>query len=90
MTLAATAPTTNGSESLATDISGIVGPSHALDPEDERDGHPLVGKCPATARLQTVAAAGHLPTSYRRKISSHLAPGRTTGAQAAASCDAAR
>ena len=44
MMLAATAPTTNESESLATDISGIVDPSQALDPEDERDGHPLVGK----------------------------------------------
>ena len=81
MMLAATAPTTNESESLATDISGIVDPSQALDPEDERDGHPLVGKWPATARLQTVAAAGHLPTSYQRKLSSHLAPGRTTDPQ---------
>jgi len=90
MTLAAAAPTTNGSESLATDISGIVGPSHALDPEDERDGHRLVGKWPATARLQTVAAAGHLPTSYRRKPRSHIAPGRPPGMQATASCDVAR
>ena len=88
MTLAATAPTTDGSESLATDIYGIVGPSHALDPED--DEHQLVGKRPAAARLQTVAAAGHLPTSYRRKPRSHIAPGRTTGMQAAASCDVAR
>jgi len=33
---------------------------------------------------------GPLATSYRRKISSHLAPGRTTGVQAASSCDVAR
>ena len=90
MTLAATAPTTDGSESLATDISGIVGPSHALDPEDERDGHRLVGKWPAAARLQTVAAAGPLPTRYRRKPGSHIAPGRTTGMKPAASCNVAR
>ncbi len=50
MTLAAAAPTTNGSESLATDISGIAGPSYALDPEDEDDGHRLVGKWRGGAR----------------------------------------
>ena len=38
MTLAATAPTTNGSESLATDISGTVGPSYALDPQTNATG----------------------------------------------------
>ncbi len=90
MTLAAAAPTTDGSESLATDISGIVAPSHALDLEDEDDGHRLVGKWPAAVRLQTVAAAGHLPTSYRRKPSSYITPGRRTDMQAAASCDVAR
>ena len=81
MTLAAAAPTTDGSESLATDISGIVAPSHALDLEDEDDGHRLVGKWPAAVRLQTVAAAGHLPTSYRRKPSSYITPGRRTDIQ---------
>ena len=91
MTLAAAAPTTDRSESLATDIFGIAGPSHALDPEDEGDRHRPVGKWPATARLQTVAAAGHLPTGYRRKLSLHIAPGRTTGMKPAASCcDVAR
>jgi len=79
MTLAATAPTTNESESLATDISGIVGPSHALDPEDERNGHPLVGKWPATARLQTVAAAGHLPPATDGRSAHTSLPGARRG-----------
>ncbi len=42
------------------------------------------------ARLQTVAAAGHLPTGYRRKPRSHIAPGRTTGMKSGASCNVAR